>query len=88
MQLPLNEESQKLTTISTREGLFQYTQFPYGIASAPAIPQITMDKILQGLNGVSCYLDEILVTGKDDTEHQNNFQRVFKRLQQYGVNLK
>ena len=47
-----------------------------------------MDKILQGLNGVSYYLDEILVTGKDDTEHQNNFQRVVERLQQYGVNLK
>ena len=47
-----------------------------------------MDKILQGLNGVSCYLDDVLVTGKDDTEHLNNLQRVFKRLQAYGVQLK
>ena len=66
-QLPLDEESQKLTTISTHKGLFQYTRLPYDIASSPAIFQMTMDKILQGLNGVSCYLDDILVTGRDDT---------------------
>lgn len=47
-----------------------------------------MDKILQGLNGVSCYLDDILVTGKDNTEHLTNLQRVFERLKEYGVQLK
>ena len=88
LQLPLDEESQKLTTISTHKELFQYTRLPYGIASAPAIFKMTMDKILQGLNGVSCYLDDILVTGKDDTEHLTNLQRVFERLQEYGVQLK
>ena len=88
LQLPLDEESQKLTTISTHKGLFQYTRLPYGIASAPAIFQMTMDKILQGLNGVSCYLDDILVTGRDDTEYLTNLQRVFERLQEYGVQLK
>ena len=49
---------------------------------------MTMDKILQGLNGVSCYLNDILVTGRDDTEHLTNLQRVFERLQEYGVQLK
>ena len=88
LQLPLDEESQKLTTVSTHKGLFQYTRLPYGIASAPAIFQMTMDKILQGLNGVSCYLDDILVTGKDDTEHLTNLQSVFERLQEYGVQRK
>ena len=88
LQLALDEESQKLTTIHTHKGLFRYTRLPYGIASAPAIFQMTMDKILQGLNGVSCYLDDILVTGIDDTEHLNNLQKVFERLQEYGVQLK
>ena len=56
LQLPIDVQSQQLyfTTINTHKGLFQYTRLPYGIASAPAIFQITMDKILQGLKGVSC----------------------------------
>ena len=48
LQLPLDEESQKLT-IHTHKGLFQYTKLLYGIVSAPAIFQMTMDKILQAL---------------------------------------
>ena len=88
LQLPLDEQSQKLTTINTHKGLFQYTRLPYGIASAPAIFQMTMDKILQGLNGVSCYLDDILITGRDDTEHLTNLKKVLERLEEYGVQLK
>ena len=80
LQLPLDEQSQKLTTINIHKGLFQYTRLPYGIASVPAIFQMTMDKILQGLNGVSCYLDDILITGRDDTEHLANLKKVLERL--------
>ena len=80
LQLPWDEKSHKLTTISTHKGLYQYIWLPYGITFAPAIFQMIIDKILQGLNKASCYLDDILVTGKDDTEHITNLQRVFERL--------
>ena len=58
---------------------------PYGVASAPAISQRVMDTILQGLSGVICYIDDILITGSDDKE---NLERVFQRLQSHGVRLK
>ena len=88
LQLPIDVESQQLSTINTHKGLFQYTRLPYSIASAPAIFQMTMDKILQGLKGVSCYLDDILITGCDDAEHLANLKNVLQRLQKYGVKLK
>jgi len=35
-----------------------------------------------------CHLDDILVTGLDDKENLTNLQRVFERLEEYGVQLK
>ena len=42
-QIILEEESKNLTTINTHRGLFRYNRLPFGVASAPAIFQRTMD---------------------------------------------
>ena len=70
------------------QGLYRYTCLPYGIAPAPVIFQRVMDTILQGLPGVMCYIDNILVTGANYAEHLKNLEAVLKRLQQYGLRLK
>ena len=84
-QVQLDDESRKLVTINTHQGLYQYTRVPFGISSAPALFQKIMDTILQG---VICYLDDILVTGKNETEHLRNLEEVLKRLQQNGLRVK
>lgn len=63
LQLQLDETSQELTTINTHLGLFQYTRLPFGVKTAPSIFQGSMDKMLHGLEGVSCYFDDILIAG-------------------------
>ena len=42
-QLPLSKDSQKYCVISMHRGLFAYQRLPFGISSAPAIWQKTMD---------------------------------------------
>ena len=49
MQLALDPESKKYVSISTQKGLFQYTRLPFGISSAPAIFQRTMERVLHGI---------------------------------------
>ena len=66
LQLPMDEESMKLLTINTHKGLYQFTRLPFGVASSPAIWQRTIDQILQGLEGVQCILDDMIVTGKTE----------------------
>ena len=58
-QLELHEESRGLTAFITREGLYRYRRVPYGLSSAPAAFQ-KMIKILSGLKGVKCYLDDVM----------------------------
>lgn len=79
-QLPLEESSRKYVTINTHRGLYEYTRLPFGVSSAPALFQKTMDTILQGLPGVTCYIDDILVTGANDQEHLHNLEQVLERL--------
>lgn len=86
-QLLLDEESRKYVTINTHKGLYHYTRLPFGVASAPAIFQKAMDTILQGIPNVLCYLDDILVTGKDDESHIGNLSMVLERLQKHGVRM-
>ena len=45
-----------------------------------------MDAILQGVEGVACYIDDIIITGKSDEEHLEDLEEVLKRLQRHGVN--
>ena len=74
--------------MNTHRGLYRYTRLPFGIASAPALFQRVMDQILQGMEKVTCYLDDILITGNSDEEHLKNLSEVLQRLQNHGVRLK
>ena len=44
-----------------------------------------MDHILQGIPGVFCYLDDIIVTGSTLKEHLELLATVVKRLEEYGL---
>ena len=68
-QLVLEEDSRKYTTINTTKGLFQYVRLPFGISSAPAIFQRTMETLLHDIPGVVVYIDDILVSGRGTDEH-------------------
>ena len=87
-QMILDEDSRDLVTINTHKGLYRYIRLPFGVASAPAIFQKTMDMVLQGLPSVICYLDDLLITGRREKEHLANLKQVLQRLKQYGIRAK
>ena len=87
-QLVLEEQSRHLVTINTHRGLYRYRRLPFGIASAPAVFQKTMDTLLQGLGKVTCYLDDILITGATPAEHLAHLEEVLCRLREHGVRLR
>ncbi|XP_037576521.2 uncharacterized protein K02A2.6-like [Dermacentor silvarum] len=84
-QLPLDEESQLLTTVNTQKGLFCFTRLPFGVSSAPALFQSRMEAILQGLPGVQVYLDDVIVAEKKND--CATLRKVLERFQQSGVRL-
>ena len=83
-QVELDEKSREFVVINTHLGLFRYTRLPYGVASAPAIFQSIMDKILQGLD-VPCLLDDILIAAENPSENLKLLTKVIQRLEKHGL---
>ena len=46
-----------------------------------------MEQILQGIPFCYCILDDVLITGRDDSEHLQVLQQVFERLSINGLQL-
>ena len=86
-QIPLAKESRPLTTFITPFGRYCFNKMPFGISSAPEHFQRRMSQILEGLDGVICQMDDVLVFGKDDEEHDTRLRAALKRIQAAGVTL-
>lgn len=87
-QIALDDDSKKYVTVNTHKGLFTYKVLPFGVASSPAIFQRTIEGVLQGVPHVAIFLDDILLTGKNDSEHLETLNMVLQRLQDAGLRLK
>ena len=87
-QIPLEENSKQYVVINTHKGLYRYNRLPFGVSSAPAIFQRTMEGILRGIPKVCVYIDDILITGATEQEHIRTLDKVLTRLAEAGLKLK
>ncbi|KAK3568444.1 hypothetical protein QTP86_007296 [Hemibagrus guttatus] len=86
-QIRLAEESQPLTTFITPFGRYSFKRLPFGISSAPELFQMRMCQILEGLDGVTCHMDDILIYGSSSEEHDIRLDAALKKLQSAGLTL-
>ena len=86
-QIPLHKESKPLLNISTPKGIYEYQRLVYGVSSGPGFFQREMEKILQGLEGVIVFLDDILISGTDIKQLYNRTDVVLNRLRDCGLTL-
>ena len=47
-----------------------------------------MDKMLAGINGVSAYMDDVIIGGKTQEEHDIALEETIKRIQDYGFTIR
>ena len=86
-QMELAETSKDITTFITPFGRFRCNRLPFGITSAPEIFQREMQKILSGAEGTVCMMDDILIYGQNDEEHDRRLTAVLERLAVAGLTL-
>ena len=86
-QIPLSKDSRELTTFITPFGRYCFNKLPFGISSAPEHFQKRMSTILDGLAGVLCLMDDILIFRKDQKEHDTRLTAALEKIQAAGVTL-
>ena len=69
----------------THFGRYQFNKLPFGILSAPELFQHWMNKILDGLEGVMCLINDDLVFGRNQEEHDVRLLAAFQRLEKANV---
>ena len=86
-QLLLDESSRQYVVINTHKGLFCYSRLPFGVSSAPGIFQRVMENLLQDIPGVVVYIDDVLITGPDESGHMVALEEMLRTMEQAGLRL-
>ena len=87
LQVPLHPESRPLTALITHEGIFQYKRIPFGLASAPCAFQKLMTDVLGDRPGVQIYMDDVLIGGTSQAQHDERLNSVIETLKQAAFSL-
>ena len=89
----LDKESSELTTFATPFGRYRWTRLPFGLSASSEIFQKRLLQALEGLSGVACIADDILIYGIGDTkadamaDHDQNLRRLLERCQEMSIKL-
>lgn len=86
-QLEINKDCRYITTFSTSKGLFRYKRLMFGISCAPEMFQKILEKMLLGCECTFNFIDDIIVYGATEQEHDERLSKVQKVLEENNVLL-
>lgn len=91
--IPLDNESSRLTAFETPFGKFRWLRLPFGVSVSPEIFQRRLLEVLDGLEGIACIADDILVYGcgntvaEAKTDHDKKFYALLERCRNCNIRL-
>ena len=87
--IKLGNDSCAKTTFVTPFGNWEFNMVPFSLDQAPAYFQVLISMVLEGLSHFAiAYLDDIIIFGKNEEEHLQHLEVIFKRLREAGLKLK
>ena len=86
-QVPLAEESKKLTAMLTPEGVYIHNVLAMGLSLASDVFEMIIKDMIKGLSGVINIADDLLIFGNTIEEHDRNLLAVLERCKEIGLTL-
>ncbi|XP_052758219.1 uncharacterized protein K02A2.6-like [Galleria mellonella] len=86
-QVEISGKCRDITTFITSKGLFRYKRLMFGISCAPEHFQKIMERMLLSCAGVINFIDDIIVFGSNEKEHNARLKHVLHILEHNNVLL-
>lgn len=86
-QVPLDTESAFKCTFNSPFGRYRFLRMPYGIKPASEVFQKLIRQHFEDIEGVTSYIDDFLIWGKDKNEHDTRLKQVLDRCRQINLKL-
>lgn len=83
----LHPDSRDVTTFMSSIGLMRFKRLMFGINCAPEIFQRIMTEMLEDIEGVIVYIDDVVVSGRTKEEHDQRLQQVLEVLERNNAML-
>jgi len=77
--MQLDEASIMMCTMATLYARYSFRRMTFGISSAPEIFHKTINRIMEGVDGVRVFIDDILISGCTKVEHDRRLQSALER---------
>lgn len=81
----LDEQSADLCTFGTPFGRYQFLRLPYGINSASEVFHAKVKQLLEDLDGVESFIDDVIVFGSTIEEHDRRLKNLLDRANEVGI---
>lgn len=86
-QIPLDDATSKICTFSTPFGRYRFLRLPFEISSAPEAFQKTMSRVFDELEGTRVYIDDVLIWGASQQEHDKRLRAALRAAKTAGLTL-
>ena len=86
--IALGKGSRTKTAFVMLFGKYEFLMALFGLAQAPAYFQLLKNQVLEGLNFVMTYLDDIIIFSNSEEEHLLHLEEIFHWLRGAGLKMK
>ena len=86
-QILLEEDSSYLTTMNTPFGRYRFTRLPFGVHSAQEVFHNIINQSFEDIENVETDIDDILIWGTKDDEHDRNLIKCMDRAEKIGMTV-
>ncbi|MBM6549298.1 reverse transcriptase/ribonuclease H family protein [Streptococcus dysgalactiae] len=86
-QLPMAREDRSKTAFCVNGQQYEFLRMPFGLCNAPVTFRRLLLRLLDGLDGVVVYGDDIVIFANDMAEHVQLLEAVLQKISEAGLKL-